>query len=254
MFSRIDDGLRPRPALPTTTAVPWETLEGLMSARTSDRVAEIIGRLMTASGYDVFTFLFMPWTGQEDASWVLLDTRCETWVDAYRADGVSCTDPLVCEGARRIDPFTWSDIVDDDPQAAETPAMVLAQTFGVANALIVPVVNDEHRAGLFIAYGGSGDPSPRRRKTLAVVAHIAFQRLLALRRAAVTPGDSRLSPRETQVLYWITAGKSDWQIGKILNISSKTVNYHAENVKRKFGVATRMQAVVAALKAGAIRD
>jgi len=48
----------------------------------------------------------------------------------------------------------------------------------------------------------------------------------------------------------IAAGKSDWQIGQILSISNKTVNYHVENVKRKFGVATRIQAVVAAMRQG----
>jgi DNA-binding CsgD family transcriptional regulator len=53
-------------------------------------------------------------------------------------------------------------------------------------------------------------------------------------------------------LEWIATGKSDWQIGQILDISNKTVNYHAENLKRKYGVATRIQVVVAALRGGHI--
>ncbi len=59
-----------------------------------------------------------------------------------------------------------------------------------------------------------------------------------------------LTRRECQVLDWIAQGKSDWQIGQILSISAKTVNYHVENAKRKLGVATRIQAVVAAIRAG----
>ena len=59
-------------------------------------------------------------------------------------------------------------------------------------------------------------------------------------------GCLRGTPRESQVLGWIAAGKSDWAIGRILNISGKTVNFHVENAKRKFGVCTRVQAVVAA--------
>jgi DNA-binding CsgD family transcriptional regulator len=55
-----------------------------------------------------------------------------------------------------------------------------------------------------------------------------------------------------QILSWIATGKSDWQIGQILEISNKTVNYHAENLKRKYGVATRIQVVVAALRDGQI--
>jgi DNA-binding CsgD family transcriptional regulator len=61
-----------------------------------------------------------------------------------------------------------------------------------------------------------------------------------------------LTPRETQILEWIATGKSDWQIGQILEISNKTVNYHAENLKRKYGVGTRIQMVVAAMRRGHI--
>jgi DNA-binding CsgD family transcriptional regulator len=57
-----------------------------------------------------------------------------------------------------------------------------------------------------------------------------------------------LSNREREILAWIAEGKSDASIGQILNISSKTVNYHVENAKRKFAVATRIQAVIAALR------
>jgi DNA-binding CsgD family transcriptional regulator len=56
--------------------------------------------------------------------------------------------------------------------------------------------------------------------------------------------------RESEVLAWVAAGKSDWAIGQILNISNKTVNFHVENAKRKFGVGTRVQAVIAAMRIG----
>lgn len=62
-----------------------------------------------------------------------------------------------------------------------------------------------------------------------------------------------LTAREVEVMAWICDGKSDWQIGRILAISAKTVNFHVENVKRKCGVATRMQAVVSAIEHGALK-
>lgn len=40
--------------------------------------------------------------------------------------------------------------------------------------------------------------------------------------------------REIEILHWIARGKSDWEIGEILQISAKTVNFHVENSKRKF--------------------
>lgn len=62
----------------------------------------------------------------------------------------------------------------------------------------------------------------------------------------------RVTARESEILSWVAAGKSDWAIGRLLNISGKTVNFHVENAKRKFGVATRVQAVVVAMRNGLI--
>ena len=71
-------------------------------------------------------------------------------------------------------------------------------------------------------------------------------------RLAWPAGRVRVTARESEVLAWVAAGKSDWAIGRILNISGKTVNFHVENAKRKLGVGTRVQAVVAAMRSGLI--
>jgi DNA-binding CsgD family transcriptional regulator len=62
----------------------------------------------------------------------------------------------------------------------------------------------------------------------------------------------RVTPRESEILAWVAAGKSDWAIAQILNISGKTVNFHVENAKRKLGVGTRVQAVLLAMRCGLI--
>ncbi len=65
---------------------------------------------------------------------------------------------------------------------------------------------------------------------------------------APPPPPVLLTRREHEVLAWIAQGKSDWQIGQILGLSAKTINFHTEKLKRKFGVATRLQAVVCGLQ------
>ena len=59
-------------------------------------------------------------------------------------------------------------------------------------------------------------------------------------------------PLLREVLQWAAVGKSDWEIGEILAISEKTVNAHIENVKRKYGVTSRIHAVVKGMNARAI--
>jgi len=71
-------------------------------------------------------------------------------------------------------------------------------------------------------------------------AYVAF-RLLRKPRKRQSP---LLTRREAEISRWLAAGKSDWEIGQILDISAKTVNYHVENIKKKCGVATRTQAVL----------
>jgi LuxR family transcriptional regulator, quorum-sensing system regulator BjaR1 len=62
--------------------------------------------------------------------------------------------------------------------------------------------------------------------------------------------DGLVTQRESQILQLVAAGKSDWEIGQILKLSAKTVNYHVEKTKRRFGVATRIQAVLVAERRG----
>jgi DNA-binding NarL/FixJ family response regulator len=52
----------------------------------------------------------------------------------------------------------------------------------------------------------------------------------------------RLTMREAEVLYWVTKGKINKDIGEILGTSPRTVNKHLEHVFEKLGVETRTAA------------
>ena len=75
--------------------------------------------------------------------------------------------------------------------------------------------------------------------------------LLSLRTAdAAQPGSrlatASLTPRETEVLSWIAKGKTNRDVGEILNMSPRTVNKHLEHVFEKLGVETRAAAAALA--------
>ena len=56
-----------------------------------------------------------------------------------------------------------------------------------------------------------------------------------------------LTPRETQILQWIYHGKSNIEIGMILEISPLTVKNHVQKTLRKLNVMNSTQAVGKAL-------
>lgn len=61
-----------------------------------------------------------------------------------------------------------------------------------------------------------------------------------------------LSSRENEVLNWLGAGKSSWDISMVLGISERTVNFHVYNLMRKLGAINRPQAVAIAASHGLI--
>lgn len=57
-----------------------------------------------------------------------------------------------------------------------------------------------------------------------------------------------LTVRESQVLLWISNGKTNWEIAQILEMSPRTVNKHLEQIYPKLGVENRTAAARIALK------
>ncbi|AUW41199.1 response regulator transcription factor [Rhizobium leguminosarum] len=64
---------------------------------------------------------------------------------------------------------------------------------------------------------------------------------------------STVTPRETEVIRWMAAGKTAAEIGTILGISHITVNTHIANAKMKLGVFKETALLAAALRNGIIR-
>ncbi len=74
-------------------------------------------------------------------------------------------------------------------------------------------------------------------ETAVVVEEQVLQRTLAI------------SSRESEVLLWVSRGKSNREIGEILTISPRTVDKHIAQIFAKLGVANRASAAARAVKA-----
>jgi DNA-binding CsgD family transcriptional regulator len=68
-----------------------------------------------------------------------------------------------------------------------------------------------------------------------------FQAINARLDQASTP--LHLTPRECEVIHWVTEGKRDREIAVILGVSPRTVEKHVGHILEKLGVETRTGAV-----------
>ncbi|MDO9279991.1 MAG: transcriptional regulator EpsA [Polaromonas sp.] len=130
---------------------------------------------------------------------------------------------------------------------------------GEMKSVIVHGINDE-RGGLnslYMMFSSKKYYNEEDRKAIAyMLPHIDF----ALRQvphlshqvhpknkvaasASVNPQTNELSGREMEVMHWVTLGKTNSEIGSILNISTFTVKNHMCRVFKKINVSNRAQAV-----------
>ena len=79
-----------------------------------------------------------------------------------------------------------------------------------------------------------------------VLAALITARLARVARSAIWPKQVGLREREVETLTWAARGKTFWEIGEILGLSKRTVEFHLDNARRKLGVATRTQALIKA--------
>jgi DNA-binding response OmpR family regulator len=79
-----------------------------------------------------------------------------------------------------------------------------------------------------------------------VLAALISARLARVARSAIWPKHVDLRERELETLTWAARGKTFWEIGEILGLSKRTVEFHLDNARRKLGVATRTQALIKA--------
>lgn len=63
-----------------------------------------------------------------------------------------------------------------------------------------------------------------------------------------------LTPREAEVMHWVTMGKTNRDIAEILSLSPRTVNKHLEHIFEKLYVETRTAAVLHILSANKKRS
>ena len=119
---------------------------------------------------------------------------------------------------------------------------------GLHNAIAHGTERVRGGATFFVLFGMPQAPGPRQLfffELLLPYLHLAFQRVLAAGEAPVAHHEAMkaLTARELEILTWVMLGKSNYEIGAILQLSTLTVKNHLQKIYRKLNVHTRVQAV-----------
>ena len=220
--------------------------------KSADDVWSRFLRYSSAFGMNYAALVDVPGPGERLIDTALYLSCPPEWCKRYFENNYFANDPAVLHIARTTDPFTWTDaLATPFYTAAQRRVMHEASEFDMHAGFVVPLVGLQTRTAVIELAGPNKNLGTKDKAALQMASMAVNSRLRTIftpRRHPLPP----LSNREREVLQWAAVGKSDWEIGEILAISEKTVNAHIENVKRKYGVTSRIHAVVKGMNARAI--
>jgi LuxR family quorum sensing-dependent transcriptional regulator len=178
---------------------------------------------------------------------ILLNGWPQEWFAHYNARGHYRDDPCAERSRRTAEPFRWSSLDLGSMSSPAKAVMREAGEFRLREGICVPIHTPFAPPSVVTLAGEFADSTPFAMHVVGTAAWHAFHALLRLEGGNDDEGPL-LSEREREVLQWVGAGKTAWEISRILGISSYTVNIHLRNVRQKLGAANIAHSVVEALR------
>lgn len=178
------------------------------------------------------------------------------WREHYDAERYVYVDPVVSHCLAGSLPLVWDAQVF--AAAAHQALYRDACSYGIRAGVSFPMHGPNGESGLLCFAADMAPDAAFLRDVEAMLPDLALVRDYAfasgVRFCPTTPAEAapKLTPRELEVLGWVMAGKSSWEISKITGCAETTVKFHMGNIRQKFNVNTRQQAVVKAISLGLI--
>jgi DNA-binding CsgD family transcriptional regulator len=177
----------------------------------------------------------------------------DDWASVSDAKSFGTRSFVLQAACRRMAPFSWLDVLQNqDLRSAESEVWETAREFGWTNGFVVPI-HGPHGYLAVVTMGSREhdlDLSVERRAHLQMIAVLAHERCRTLGDPSAADVRDLLSARELECLRWVAAGKTDWEIGVILNLSASTVRFHVDRARIKLDARTRPQAVAQVMLLG----
>ena len=238
-------------------------LDGLETAEDFSRKFE---KTFSAFGFNKFTYAGFDSDLLKESSLpnvlsdvIYLTNSDPAWINRYIDEDYSSSGPIMRDCFESRLPIRWTDTYRSNTRTAkEADMMSDAWEHGYKRGLTIPVHGPNGELGVLSLYSDLSDNEFLRatddsKYDVHLIAHYFHDAVQnKLRQDVAVPMPIALTKRETEILRWTVEGKTAWEIGSILKISERTVNFHIQNVMEKFGVHNKTQAAVKAVGMGVL--
>jgi LuxR family transcriptional regulator, quorum-sensing system regulator BjaR1 len=229
----------------------FDLIDDFDQTRTPEEVVERLAASLSGFGYSAILITAVPEPPQRVEPYFLMNGWPRGWSRHLANESYYADDPAAAWCRRTINPFEWSEPAREGPSASgDVPA---TDNLGLKRGFLVPVIRASGSISCVTMAGERPEFESHAKRAVYMLSLYAHARAVSLLDCTDGTGPRRdLTSREREVLHWIAAGKSSWDVSVILGISERTVNWLISRAARKLNAVNRTQAVVNAIRSGQI--
>lgn len=236
----------------------FEQFNGLFEAQSEESWTKSVFSLARNLGFDQTLFAVLKSKNEPIENAFLRSNYAGKWRSTYDSERLGYVDPTVTHCLSSTIPLLWT------PECFIKPAQKNmyeeASSYGLRSGIILPIHGPDGEFGMIsfvsedLANKKSQNDISQYLPTLSIMRDYVFETSKGFSfTGARRQREVSLTPREREVLTWSMVGKTSWETSIILNCSESTINFHLGNIRQKFGVNTKQQAIIKGLKLGLIQ-
>jgi len=230
------------------------TTEKIIRADNSDDVFNLLAAYGVGFGLEYLFAgsLSMEISGSGQPPVFFMSKTPEKWEEVYLANGYLYIDPGVEYATRMTRSFRWAECYEHATQEQLRYRSEM-QTLGLNYGIVFPMHHTVGCTGAVVfASKHHFDLAPMIKTQLEIVARCAFEKLESLIGRPESTNIIKLSEREREILTLVAQGKTNWEVGKILEFSEYSVRDYLKDVSRRLNTSNRTHTVTRAIQMGLI--
>jgi LuxR family transcriptional regulator, quorum-sensing system regulator LasR len=228
---------------------------GLFELKSVDQLSTAVFRWAESYGFEKCIFRVVPNKFSAMDKGFVLTNYDHQWCSMYSVYRYCDIDPIVRHCYSTHFPMLW----DKSNYSSPSQAIMYkhAESFGLNSGVAFPIHGANGEFGMMNF--ATNTPISKIKKEhisnsipiLSIFKDYVFESSKSFNNN-LPYHSTQLTPREKEVINWCAAGKTSWEVSRILSCSESTINFHLSNIRNKFNVGSTQLAVVKALRSGLI--
>ncbi len=232
----------------------FDTIDKISGVTLLPQIAGALSRAVGEYGYTSLGINGLPPPAEDADPLILTESAPNGFRECYVEERFYLDDHIGAHARTTYEAFRFRDA----PYSGGNPAghqrfLEALQTFGIPNGLVVPIGRPENIPACMWLAGANPDLHDDAKRAIQLIALFSASKAYALRRQPLGgPPPRPLTASEREVLQWISAGKTSWEIASISGRNERAINKAIADAMLKLNAVTRTQAVVNAIRTGEV--